>query len=467
MTDDQIKEVVQKVLQTHPDAAATLAKDRTYPMAYQDLAEDRFALDTLNNAIYRDLYYREVDQAHTQASERIATVTRDLDRARPFLKHTEWRTTPMYKNWDLELIEAAYGDNIAITRSRYGYRVMATPHMQSLDVDFSMAYCVDAQRKQAIEDLKTWIEKHPGQIWKVYETAKGLRFIRIDSPAPPDEQYIEMAKTITNADRYYAELCVEQGAYRLRVSAKPWRIGSTYPEWSPYYGHFGRNDWRDDKFDLAAENAKYDELAAGYRVAHLAADWKMNEVFYAPPALKDALQGHDTLTGASRVIAEANSLKDEEWSPLETDRAEPADIICHDLSLSRLVAFNRVYRSTGMCPPLIWHFLDDGVSMALRVMEGEKIEDYAREEWNAQRELCQKWCGTKIPTFDAVVKAWEGEQIAPGQLGHSDSVPPSFHDAHYQLKLEKRDAAQKTEAPAEPTDSDEDFVAKLANRNRK
>jgi hypothetical protein len=120
-----------------------------------------------------------------------------------------------------------------------------------------------------------------------------------------------------------------------------------------------------------------------------------------------------------------------------------------------------------MCPPLIWHFLGDGVSLALRDLEGEEMEDRARREWNAQRELCQKWCGTKIPTFDAIVEAWEGEQIAPGQLDDPHSVPPSFQDAHYQLMLEKRDAAQKTEAPAEPTDSDEDYFSRLVNSSKK
>jgi len=347
MTKDQINQVLQKVLQTNSDAAAALAKERTYPMADQDLKEEWVALDTLSYAIRSELYHGVVDEAIAQASTLVATVTHDLDRARPFLKQTAWRTTPMYKYWELEPIEAAYGDNLAITRSRYGYRVMATPHMQSLDADSSMAYCVDAQRKQALEDLEAWIEKHPGQIWKVYETAKGLRFIRIDSAAAPDEQYIEMATAITNADSRYAELCVEQGAYRLRVSAKPWRIGSTYPGWSLYDGHFDRSDPENDKLDIAQKNVEYDKLAAGYRVAHLAADWKMNEIFYAPPALKEALQLHDTLTGADYLIAESNYLKDEEWTSLEVDHGEPTDIICHDTSLPSFVAFNHVYRSTA------------------------------------------------------------------------------------------------------------------------
>jgi len=465
---DRINQAIRDMDKAH--AAGVLAKDRTYPMTYAALNDEQLALSTVRATTWNEVYRQETAkigaeadlksrvEACAAADKAADKAVRDLDLLNPFLRQAEWRTTPMYKGWDLELVEATYGETIAITRSRYGYRVMTTPHMQSLDVDFSMAYCLDAQRKQAFEDLSAWIDKHPGQVWKVYDTAKGLRFIRIDSPAEPDEEYVGMAESITNADRLYARLCLEQRAYRIRISAKPWRISSTYPGWSPYHGHFSRPDWSYD-FDLAEENARYDKLAARYRVARLAPDWKTNEVSSVPQELKEALLLHDKLTGATSCVAETTGLVDEEWGgDREIKDGEISDLICHDAAVPILVAFNHVYRGAGMCPPLIWQFISR--SLALRAIEGERVEQFAREEWDSQRHLCQKWCGTQIPTFDAAVKYWEGQQVASGDFRDADcSTLSFFSDAHVHVKREQK--AMEPSHNTVPTD-EEDYFARLA-----
>ena len=99
------------------------------------------------------------------------------------------------------------------TRSNFGYRVLNSPDLGAVDVDFDLGpgiveTHIAAQQKEALSNIRDWVAAHPEQCWRVYRTAGGLRMIRTDAPQPLDETYVAVGKAIEQSDRLYCNLRV-------------------------------------------------------------------------------------------------------------------------------------------------------------------------------------------------------------------------------------------------------------------
>jgi hypothetical protein len=364
----------------------------------------------------------------------------------PFLEQPEWRKRFLYRGWQLEPIEHTFGADVAITRSNYGYRVLNTPLLGMVDVDLNPQFDTEAQKKEALANMEEWA-KAKQQSWIVYETAGGLRMLRVDAPMPLDDSYLETANSIFGADKLYAKLCIEQKAFRMRVSPKPYRIGAKYPHWNPYDGGFDPVD----EMQLPRHIAAYEDRANQFRICKRIAHFGGGMMHYS---LYEVVRIHDGLTGANSVLQmEASASKD-----LDDSNA------CDDL---QLVAFNEVYRPHGYASDLLWHVLPGSFSSRLRELEGQRMTVIA--EWDRCQPVVAKWNGTEYVPAETMLKRYKAEALMADQvpLTHRDPAYDSQNcQCDYCVAGRKADAEWKAKMAAEnaaaPADDDEDYFAKLA-----
>jgi hypothetical protein len=319
------------------------------------------------------------------------------DDALPFSQRTLYRKRNMYRGWQLESVEEATDgyegmSGFAITRSNYGYRVLNSPDLGAVDVDFDLGPGIVethilAQQKESLSSLRDWVAAHPEQSWRVYRTAAGLRMIRTDAPQPLDETYEAVAKAIEQSDRLYSRLCIEQKAFRLRISPKVARIGANYPGWSPYAYPEGFWDHQPTPEEIHA----YDTIACQYKVADLIEVVGSGQVH---PALVAVLKYHD------------ESCRVEATRPMETPSASECVVYA---SIPELIAFNDVYRPNGMAPGHIWDNLDSEVRWALRELDGNAYHRSAEQDTvvigGSRRDVLMQNC----KYLDALALKWNSE----------------------------------------------------------
>jgi hypothetical protein len=310
----------------------------------------------------------QINEDYKREREERERTLQEQDDALPFSQRTLYRKRHMYRGWQLEPVEEATEgyegmSGFAITRSNYGYRVLNSPDLGAVDVDFDLGpgICethIAAQQKESLSNIRDWVAAHPEQSWRVYRTAGGMRMIRTDAPQPLDETYVAVAKAIEQSDRLYSRLCKEQKAFRLRISPKVARIGADYPGWSPYA--YPEGFW--DHAPTPEEIRAYDTLARQYKVADLMEVVGSGQVH---PALVAVLKHHD------------ESCRVESSRPMETPSASECVVYA---SIPELIAFNDVYRPNGMAPGQIWDNLDGDVQRALRELDGNSYRPHDDED---------------------------------------------------------------------------------------
>jgi hypothetical protein len=300
-----------------------------------------------------------------------------------FTERTGWRKRHMYKGWMLEPVIEQPHERAVITRSNYGYRVLNTPDLGMVDVDFDLEgnglhrQYLGPQQEEALSNLRDWVHGHPSQSWRAYRTAAGLRLIRTDAPQSLDETYEAVCLAIDGTDRLYSELCHEQRAFRARVSPKPLRCGLIYPSWSPFdcYGDgWSHSDPDGTKVPVAIR--AYEILAEQYRVCELVEAVGSGCVH---PDLAPILALHDSY---SRTFSNL---------PLET----LADSETRLPATSDLMEFNAEFRPNGMAPDKVWVVLDHEVRMALRNLDNPGTRQRAIEDLERLNRLGKKWA---LPT---------------------------------------------------------------------
>jgi hypothetical protein len=316
-----------------------------------------------------------------------------------------------------------------------------------IDVDVNPDFDIDPQKKEAVANIKDWAEAKK-QRWIVHETAAGLRMLRVDAPQPLDDSYLEAVNSVFGADRLYAKLCIEQKAFRMRVSPKPYRIGAEYPRWSPYSEGFDPVD----EIQLPQHIASYEAKAKQYRTCH--------EIGWFGPSvmthysLYDAFQIHDGLTGANK-----DGLPMEVETKLSPRALEPSDL--------ELVAFNEVYRPHGYASDLLWHVLPGGLCNRLRELEGKR--ETVMAEWDRCQPVVAKWLGTEYIPGETILKRYKNDALM------GERVPLTHRDPAYDTRNCSCDYCAKQRKYAEqmaaiqagrnfsaPVDDDEDYFTKLA-----
>lgn len=145
----------------------------------------------------------------------------------------------------------------AVTRNRYGSRVLNTRRIMFLDVDradleagrprpggltsvrlfFQRLFGLAApapppeQLPEAylLSRLHTWLEQHSDWNFRLYRTRAGYRVLVTHAPLAPDEPLADAISRFMPVDATYRRLCQSQHCYRARLDPKPWRIGLARP----------------------------------------------------------------------------------------------------------------------------------------------------------------------------------------------------------------------------------------------
>jgi hypothetical protein len=331
------------------------------------------------NAELQRMKHMSIQVMITNEQERVGALGLERESALPWAQRTSWRKRQMYRGWMLEPIEERHegvtgSSPFVITRSNYGYRVLNSPALGIIDVDFGFdcgisKLHVAVQQAEAIANLRDWVESHPEQSWRIYRTAAGMRMIRTDAPQPLDDSYDAVCNAIDGADDLYRRLCKEQNAFRARISAKPARCGAEYPDWWPYDD--GGDGWEGHPPTEAVILA-YEKAAQGFKVAELIEWVGTGEVC---PELVAALDHHDKSCGVHSAL------------PLEQP-AESEYVLVSNVA--ELVAFNDVYRPNGWAPNDVWDRLSPEVQLSLRHLE--RYRDDAIADCKRLDRLFHKWC---------------------------------------------------------------------------
>jgi hypothetical protein len=332
-----------------------------------------------DSKVHDDVWSAAMEAGDSRPWEKVAVAVQAAEMQRPFTERFAWRKLVMYKDWDMEPIETVYSDTLAVTRSNWGYRVMATPLAGCLDVDFSMAYRPSPQYRETLETLETWTSK-AGQVWRVYQTAKGLRLLRIDAPQPLDGSYNDVAAAVHGVDPNYVDQCLKQHAFRMRVSPKPHRIGVNYPHWSLYGGWDYQCETPEKR--IGAIKA-YDQAASQYKVCGLPITVGGPDAIH--PDLASAVELHDTLCRVHVADAKVETYRFDYWSDGGCDSHQEY----HAIDAMALVALNHSYRQNGIAPDLLWNAFPETLRMRLRAIEGRA--GLVMKEWDRQHALAQKW----------------------------------------------------------------------------
>jgi len=300
------------------------------------------------------------------------------ENALPWAKRSGWRKRPMYKGWELEEILATVeGDRAAVTRSHSGYRVVNTPDVGFVDIDFNTDYDPLPQQEESLAGLRRWVAGHTGQNWRMYKTAGGLRAMRTDACQPLDDDFDAICKEV-GADDYYRELCHKQKMFRARLTPKPIRCGIVWPRWNHYDG-----GWSDfDRPRIPEIIQAYELLAKAYKTCELVEVIGAGEIH---PDLKPVMELHDS---ACKVF---DDVPLEELCHTETAGPRLIDVLNFHVAF-RGSTVDGVFRPCQHTPDRIWAVLGWEVQCALKNLDrgGEACREVQAED-RRQRELAAKW----------------------------------------------------------------------------
>jgi hypothetical protein len=143
----------------------------------------------------------------------------------------------------LESRRDARGDlAIAVTRNSYGVLVLNTARVMFIDVDLppiplgaSLRYFFsrlfggkgpspeDQQVAAAKGRLEAFLDVNPQWSMRLYRTAAGLRILVTHALFDPSADSTRMQLESLGSDPLYVRLCRDQGCFRARLTAKPWR----------------------------------------------------------------------------------------------------------------------------------------------------------------------------------------------------------------------------------------------------
>jgi hypothetical protein len=73
--------------------------------------------------------------------------------------------------------------------------------------------------------IRLFITNNPGWNIRVYKTPAGFRLLVTHQNYSPKDPQVSEFFNCMGADRMYVKMCLRQGCFRARLSAKPWRMG--------------------------------------------------------------------------------------------------------------------------------------------------------------------------------------------------------------------------------------------------
>ena len=142
----------------------------------------------------------------------------------------------LFEDYEAEIREEllqTIDDHSAITRNRYGARVLNVEKLMILDIDKPKSTAgglgglfkkKDARspKEQIFEMVKTLATtKYKNYAFRIYETFQGARVIVLGKNFDPRDGATKKIMDEFNCDPLYTLLCIKQGCYRARLTPKP------------------------------------------------------------------------------------------------------------------------------------------------------------------------------------------------------------------------------------------------------
>ncbi|MFN8391823.1 MAG: hypothetical protein U0136_16155 [Bdellovibrionota bacterium] len=145
-----------------------------------------------------------------------------------------------------EVILRKIGTSI-VSRNAYGCEVLNTEDIVFVDVDlpevkasggglfsalFGKKKAPDPKlemEREKIALLENFSRAQAGLCFRVYRTAKGLRYLLTSKTLPPDNEVVQNLFAAVVCDENYRNLCNLQKSFRARLTPKPWRANCAVP----------------------------------------------------------------------------------------------------------------------------------------------------------------------------------------------------------------------------------------------
>ncbi len=196
-----------------------------------------------------------------------------------------------------EVLDSVAGDRGreagVITRNAYGAAVLNAANAMFVDIDFKDEAGPDAAEPRAVARIEQWMAQHVGLGMRVYRTTAGLRALVTNELFDPTRgSTLEILREL-DCDPLYIRLCRDQGCFRARLSAKPWRCGVGKPP--------ARFPWENARVEQAyrAWEQKYKAAACRYAACRLVKQIGNPEVH---PDIAPVLAVHDQLAGSQAKL---------------------------------------------------------------------------------------------------------------------------------------------------------------------
>jgi len=143
----------------------------------------------------------------------------------------------LFEDYEAEIREEllqTIDDHSAITRNRYGARVLNVENLMILDIDKPKPSFGDLFKKKDLQSDKAKIfdmvrklatsSKYKDYGFRIYETYQGARVIVLGKDFNPRDNETKKIMDEFNCDPLYTLLCRKQGCYRARLTPKPHRM---------------------------------------------------------------------------------------------------------------------------------------------------------------------------------------------------------------------------------------------------
>jgi hypothetical protein len=141
----------------------------------------------------------------------------------------------LFEDYEAEIREEILqiiDDHSAITRNRYGARVLNVENLMILDIDkpkptggLFKKKDTRPPKEQIFEMVKNLATtKYNQYAFRIYETYQGARVIVLGREFDPRDRDTKKMMDEFNCDPLYTMLCIKQGCYRARLTPKPSRM---------------------------------------------------------------------------------------------------------------------------------------------------------------------------------------------------------------------------------------------------
>lgn len=197
-----------------------------------------------------------------------------------------------------------------VTRNRYGALVLNAADVCFADIDyppvrskglfdairlnFSKAARQEreiAVRRGVVERIKAWAGQHPGNHFRLYETAAGLRLLFTDVRRDPTDAATREWLASLGTDPLYLKLTERQACFRARLQPKPRRCGAKRPP------HLFPREGAEQERRHADWLRGFEARASGFDVCRLVGEFGRSA---GDPVIAAVIRLHDEATGVSR-----------------------------------------------------------------------------------------------------------------------------------------------------------------------